>query len=171
MADGEGGKKKLIKLIVMALVGLALVGGGIVAVMMFMGGSEEELQQVPAKGESALTEGICENDSLAYLPLGTFVVNLADGRRYLKTNVELTLCDEKVEKVNEFLVKHMPEVKDLIVSELQTLNSEQLRDVKEREMMKQRLLRKIESLLPSRDFDWEDPKPIKRVLITEFYLQ
>jgi flagellar basal body-associated protein FliL len=65
----------------------------------------------------------------------------------------------------------MSEIKDLVISEMQTLNSEQLRDQKERELLRQRLLRRVESLLPNAPDDWEDPNPIKKVLITEFYLQ
>ena len=104
-----------------------------------------------------------------YLVLGDFVVNLADGRRYLKTNLQLLVSDEKAAA---FLQVRLAEVKDLVVAELQTMDSEQLRDGRNRELLKNRLLTKVESLLPSgKEKEWEDPKPIKKVLITEFYLQ
>jgi flagellar basal body-associated protein FliL len=51
------------------------------------------------------------------------------------------------------------------------MSTEQLRDPQERANLKQRLLRSIESLLPNKDLDWDDPVPIKKVLVTEFYLQ
>ena len=39
-------------------------------------------------------------------------------------------------------------------------------------LLKERLKARIESLLPlARDMEWDDPKPIKKVLFTEFYLQ
>ena len=83
--------------------------------------------------------GVIENPQ--YLDLGSFVVNLADGRRYLKTTLQLLLSEPLA---LTFLQTHMAEVKDLVVSELQSLSAEQLRDPKERELLKQRLLRKIE---------------------------
>ena len=30
---------------------------------------------------------------------------------------------------------------------------------------------KVESLLPNRGGEWKDPRPVRAVLITEFYLQ
>ena len=173
MADDGGGGK--LKLIIIAVVVLALIVGGIALAMMLLSGGEEEVAGgAPAgsTGAAAVIPAAKQSSALIenpiFLPIGTFIVNLADGRRYLKTNLELMLVEEPV-KI--YLELRISEVKDLVVAELQTLNTEQLRDPAEREQLKQRLLSKIESLLPTKDVDWEDPRPIKKVLITEFYLQ
>ena len=174
MADDGGGGK--LKLIIIAVVVLLLIGGGIFAAITFLGGGEEEMGAAQpgatGGGGGAVSPAGAQNSALIenpiFLPIGTFIVNLADGRRYLKTNLELMLSEEAVKL---YLEQRLSEVKDLIVSELQTLSTEQLRDPAEREQLKQRLLSKVETLLPTKDVEWEDPRPIKKVLITEFYLQ
>ncbi len=173
MAEGEGGGKGgKLKLIIIIVAVLILLAGGVVGAMVLLGGGEEggagaaaTAARIAGAGES------CPTDQLAYLALGEFVVNLADGRRYLKTSIDLMLCDESVQSVKEYISVRLSEVKDLVISELQTLSTEQLRDQRERELLRQRLLRRVESLLPNDDVDWDDPNPIKKVLITEFYLQ
>jgi flagellar FliL protein len=171
-AAGKGGK---LKLIIMAVVVLLVLGGAAAgALWFFLGSGGEEAAHAPAGGDRMTAGGGaegCPTEQLNYVPLGDFVVNLADGRRYLKTRIDLMLCDEEVVLVNTYLTARMAEIKDLVISELQTLSSEQLRDQKERELLRQRLLRRVESLLPNSGYEWNDPNPIKKVLITEFYLQ
>lgn len=168
--DGGGGGGKLIKMIVMAVVALLVLGGGGFAVWKFVLSTPEEGGKETAGGGSAsvVEPGAERIEKPVFLPMGTFIVNLADGRRYLKTNLELMLSEEKA-KV--YLSDRLAEVKDFIVSELQTLSTEQLRDPKERVELKERLKKKIETLIPVKDKDWDDPRPLKKVLITEFYLQ
>ena len=174
MAEGDAGARGgKLKVIVMTFVVLLLLGGAAAGgLWWFLGsGGKEAAKTAAAPGTMGGAEG-CPTEHLAYLTLGDFVVNLADGRRYLKTKIDLMLCDEEVQEVETYLAVRMAEVKDLVISELQTLNSEQLRDQKERELLRQRLLRRVESMLPnSEDHKWKDPNPIKKVLITEFYLQ
>lgn len=169
MAEGEGGGKgKLVKIILAVVVLLLLVGGGVGAWMWLSQGDELEVPEASqAAAEIRTGGGSIENPQ--YLELGNFVVNLADGRRYLKTNLSLLLSEELAK---EYLSIRVVEVKDLVVAELQTLNAEQLRDGKHRTLLKKRLLAKIKSLLPNpKDVEWDDPDPVKKVLITEFYLQ
>ena len=164
-AGGGGGIGKIIKIVIIALVALAVIGGGIFGVMKLLGGDEEEMAAEATKSTGG---GTATLENPVYLSMGTFIVNLSDGRRYLKTNLELMLSEEKA-KV--YLETRLAEVKDIVVSELQVLSTEQLRDPRERTNLKQRLLTSIESLLPNKDMDWDDPVPIKKVLVTEFYLQ
>jgi len=173
MAEGDGGGK--LKLIIIAVVLLLLIGGGVAAAMMFLSGGEGDMAANGGAGGGSMAgvspaapQGSAIIEEPKFLALGTFIVNLADGRRYLKTTLELMMTEEAA-KI--YLEARLSEVKDLIVAELQTLSTEQLRDPAEREQLKQRLLSKVESLLPSKDVEWEDPRPIKKVLITEFYLQ
>jgi flagellar FliL protein len=153
---------------VIAFVLLGLIGGGVWAAFFFLGGDDEEQQAAAPGAAPAAGRGTATLENPIFLPIGTFVVNLADGRRYLKTNLELMLSEETA-KV--YLETRLAEVKDIVISELQVLNTEQLRDPRERANLKQRLLRSIESLLPNKNVEWDDPVPIKKVLITEFYLQ
>lgn len=164
---GGGGIGRIINIAIIALVALAIIGGAILGVMWLLSGDEQNPAAAPeTPGNTGGGTATLENP--VFLPVGTFIVNLSDGRRYLKTNLELMLSEEKA-KV--YLETRLAEVKDIVVSELQALSTEQLRDPQERANLKQRLLRSIESLLPNKDMDWDDPVPIKKVLITEFYLQ
>ncbi|MBI4081963.1 MAG: flagellar basal body-associated FliL family protein [Candidatus Lambdaproteobacteria bacterium] len=173
MAEGAGERGgKLVKLIIYAVVALVFIGlvgaGGWAAYHFLLSGTRDS---AGGKGGTSASLGK-EAEPLEnprYLALGdSFIVNLADGRRYLKATVVLKLSDEKAEA---YLKTRLVEIRDLVISELQTLSTEQLRDPKERELLKQRLLRKVESLLPNRGGEWKDPRPLRAVLITEFYLQ
>ena len=171
MAEGEGGGGlgRIIKIVVIALVLLSLIAvGGFFIYRLFTSGGDEEEGKV-AQSEATIRQGPAPLENPVFFQAGTFIVNLADGRRYLKTNVELML-NEELAKV--YLESRLSVVKDLIIAELQTLSTEQLRDPKERVLLKERLKGRIETLFPlPRDLDWDDPKPIKKVLFTEFYLQ
>jgi len=179
MAEGEagggsGGGGGKLKMILVAVVLLLLLGGGAaLGLWIFLGSGETAMKGGGKAPEAAAGGGGdgCPTEHLGYVALGDFVVNLADGRRYLKTKIDLMVCEEDVALVVAYLNARMAEIKDLVISELQTLNSEQLRDQKERELLRQRLLRRVESLLPNDNQEWEDANPIKKVLITEFYLQ
>jgi flagellar FliL protein len=173
MAEGEAGARGgKLKLMLIALIVLLLLGGTAAGgLWWFLGSSQPAVPKVAGAPGAMGSVEACPTEKLKYLPLGDFVVNLADGRRYLKTKIDVMLCDTEVAAVEAYLGARMSEIKDLVVSELQTLNSEQLRDQKERELLRQRLLRRVESLLPNDQPEWEDPNPIKKVLITEFYLQ
>ncbi|MCH7477188.1 MAG: flagellar basal body-associated FliL family protein [SAR324 cluster bacterium] len=170
MAEGEGGGGlgRIIKIAVIALVLLLLIGGGGYAAFVFLTSGGDEEGKVAQSG-ATIRQGPAPLENPVFFQAGTFIVNLADGRRYLKTNVELML-NEELAKV--YLEGRLSEVKDLIIAELQTLSTEQLRDPKERVLLKERLKGRIETLFPlPRDLKWDDPKPIKKVLFTEFYLQ
>ncbi|MCH9044536.1 MAG: flagellar basal body-associated FliL family protein [SAR324 cluster bacterium] len=167
MAEGGGGAMgRFIKLI-LAVVLLGLFGAGGFAVWLFL----ESDADVPgaAQATAELRKGGGSISDPHYLELGDFIVNLSGGRRYLKTNLQLLISEEAAKT---YLELRLAEVKDVIVAELQTLDSEQLRDPRDRTLMKKRILEQVESLLPNnKDRDWDDPKPLKKLLITEFYLQ
>ena len=174
MAEGEGGRspRRFIRWIVIGVVVIAVVGGGGFAAWWFL------LHRAPAAkapAAGAVREGVRGGESAGelienpqYLDLGSFTVNLAEGRRFLKTSVQLLLNDEKAK---EYLSTRVPEAKDLVVSELQLQTSDTLKDPRERELMKQRILTKLQTLLPVPPKDWKDPMPIKKLLITEFLIQ
>jgi flagellar FliL protein len=174
MAEGEGGKGlgRFIRPIVIGVVAIVLLGGGGFAAWWFLlhkapeekahtaGGAREGARGGESAGE------LIEHPQ--YLDLGSFTVNLAEGRRFLKTSAQVLLNDEKAK---DYLGTRLVEAKDLVVSELQMETSDSLKDPRERELMKQRILTKLQTLLPIPPKDWKDPMPIKKLLITEFLIQ
>lgn len=92
MADEEGGgggggsKKKLV-IIIVTVVLLLVIG---IVVFMLMSGEEEE--QLPEE-ELPVTDVAEPLAEPIFLPLESFVVNLKDGRRFLKTTIQLMLSE------------------------------------------------------------------------------
>jgi flagellar FliL protein len=173
MAEGEApkGSKGLIRWIIIGVVGLVVVVGGAVGGWLAY---SKFFAHAPADAKAAARAPAAESEPDGalehpqYLNLGSFVVNLADGRRYLKTTMQILISEEGAKT---FLSTRLSEVQDLALSELQALTAESLRDPRTREDLKQRILTRIESLLPAQPKTWKDPRPVKKLLITEFYLQ
>ena len=157
---GGGGKKKLI-IIIVAVVLLLVIA--IVAVLLLTGGEEEEAE------EEEIVEVTEEGEPLAapiFLPLDSYIVNLKDGRRYLKTT-QLMLSEEMA---NAYLTARIVEIKDIVLSELQDLSVEDVKQAESREALRQRLISAISQIFPTKP-EWADPEPIKKVLFEEFVLQ
>ena len=157
---GGGGRKKLI-IIIVAVVLLLVIA--IVAVLLLTGGEEEE-------AEEEIVEVTEEGEPLAapiFLPLDSYIVNLKDGRRYLKTTIQLMLSEEMA---NAYLTARIVEIKDIVLSELQDLSVEDVKQAESREALRQRLISAISQIFPTKP-EWADPEPIKKVLFEEFVLQ
>lgn len=151
--SGGGGKLKWIIILVLLL----LIGA---AVFFFLTKEEDKEQEIIREGPPPL-------EKPQYMDLGTFIINLTDGKYYLKTSIQLAFA-EPVPK--NWLLIRLPVVKDLIITQLQTLSSKQLRDPKIRYLLKKDLQIKLNSLFPNSP-QWEDPEPIKKILFVEFYRQ
>ena len=157
----------MIVLGLVAILVLGAVGGG--AYWFLVMRKSDERGKPGAKENGGMAESASELiEHPQYLDLGSFTVNLAEGRRYLKTSMQLLVNDEKA---NEYLKTRTVEVKDLIVAELQQQTADSLKDPRERELLKQRILTKLQTLLPVPPKEWKDPMPIKKLLITEFLVQ
>ena len=154
-----GGKKKLI-IIIVAVVLLLVIG---IVVFLLMSGDEEELpeEEQPVTG---VAEPLAEP---VFLPLESFVVNLKDGRRFLKTTIQLMLSEPGAAA---YLTVRLVEVKDIVLSELQELSVEDVKQSDAREALKQRLISSISQIFPSKP-EWEDSEPIRKVLFEEFVVQ
>ena len=166
MADEEGGgsgggsKKKLI-IIIVAVVLLLVIG---IVVFMLMSGEEEE--QLPEE-EMQVTDVAEPLAEPIFLPLESFVVNLKDGRRYLKTTIQLMLSEPAA---TAYLTVRLVEIKDIVLAELQELSVEDVKQSDAREALRQRLISAISQIFPSEP-EWEDPEPIRKVLFEEFVIQ
>ena len=166
MADeeggGGGGKKKMV-IIIVAVVLLLVIG---IVVFILMSGGDEEEEELP-EVEQQVTNVAEPLAAPIFLPLESFVVNLKDGRRFLKTSIQLMLSEPGA---SAYLTMRLIEVKDIVLSELQELSVEDVKQSDSREALKQRLISAISQLFPSKP-EWEDPEPIKKVLFEEFVIQ
>ena len=166
MADEEGGgsgsgsKKKLI-IIIVAVVFLLVIG---LVVLMLMSGEEEE--QLPEE-ELHVTDVAEPLAEPIFLPLESFVVNLKDGRRFLKTTIQLMLSEPAAAA---YLTVRLVEIKDIVLAELQELSLEDVKQSDAREALRQRVISAISQIFPSEP-EWEDPEPIRKVLFEEFVIQ
>ena len=117
--------------------------------------------------DSVIREGPPPLVDPLYLDLGTFVVNLKDGRRFLKTTIQLMLSEPGAAA---YLTVRLVEVKDIVLAELQELSVEDVKQSDAREALRQRLISSISRIFPSKP-EWEDPEPIRKVLFEEFVVQ
>ena len=154
-----GGKKKLI-IIIVAVVLLLVIG---IVVFLLMSGDEEELPEE----EQPVTDVAEPLAEPVFLPLESFVVNLKDGRRFLKTTIQLMLSEPGAAA---YLTVRLVEVKDIVLAELQELSVEDVKQSDAREALKQRLISSISQIFPSKP-EWEDHEPIRKVLFEEFVVQ
>lgn len=189
MAEGGGGGGGKIKKILLVVIVLAVVAGGgyfLVDKFLLGGESAEEMAAKDSRGagDSDPTSsggprlgsaGAQDNptgfvEDPQYLELGSFVVNLRDGRRYLKVNIQVVLSNEDA-KI--FLEKRIADVKHVVLSTLQSLSSAQMKNPADRASLIIDLMDKIHTLFPpdKEDIPGDDNRPIKKVLFTEFYLQ
>ncbi len=157
---GGGSKKKLI-IIIVAVVLLLVIG---IVVFMLMSGEEEE--QLPEE-EMQVTDVAEPLAEPIFLPLESFVVNLKDGRRFLKTTIQLMLSEPAAAA---YLTVRLVEIKDIVLSELQELSVEDVKQSDAREALRQRLISAISQIFPGEP-EWEDPEPIRKVLFEEFVIQ
>jgi flagellar FliL protein len=163
MAEGaEGGGKKKLILIIVAVVLLIVIG----AVAFLMMGGDEEEEELPEE-ELPVTETVEPLATPLFLPLESYVVNLKDGRRYLKATIQLMMSDPAA---MGYLQLRMVEVKDAVLTELQEVSAEDVAQAEAREALKQRLINVISKLFPTKP-EWEDPEPIRKVLFEEFVIQ
>ena len=158
-AGGGGGKKKLV--IIIALVLLLVVG-----LVIFLLIPSEEEEDMPEE-EQNVTEVAEPLITPIFLPLESFIVNLKDGRRFLKTSIQLMLSEPAA---SAYLTVRLVEVKDIVLAELQELSVEDVKQSDARDALKQRLISAISQILPSKP-EWEDPEPIRKVLFEEFVIQ
>jgi len=156
----RGSKKKLIIIIVSVLILLII---SVVVFLLMSGGEEEELPE----DQLQVTDVAEPLVAPIFLPLESFVVNLKDGRRFLKTTIQLMLSEPGA---SAYLTIRLVEVKDIVLAELQELSVEDVKQSDAREALKLRLISAISQIFPGKP-EWEDPEPIRKVLFEEFVIQ
>jgi len=160
-SGGSGGGKKKLLIIVIALVLLLVVG---LVVFLLIPGEEEEDKPEEEQNVTEIAEPLT---APIFLPLESFIVNLKDGRRFLKTSIQLMLSEPAA---SAYLTVRLVEVKDVVLAELQELSVENVKQSDARDALKQRLISAISNIFPTKP-EWEDPEPIRKVLFEEFVIQ
>ncbi len=158
-------KKKLglIKWVVLAVVILALAGGGYFAYMKFFATPKAPTEEgaKPKDGEAPAAPGEVKGyKDLVTLP--TFVVNLADplGRRYLKLTMDVEVSDEKAAmdlKSNE------SKIRDAVILLLSSKSFQELSTIESKILLKRQIVERLNQVLGG-------PK-VLRVFFTEMVVQ
>ncbi len=163
----QGGKKKskLKLIIIILLVLVVLGGGGAAAYFIFLKPkpAKQAGQQNAAQSQTDApqTEAVTQIGEL--YPMESFVVNLADpgGSRYLRVTLQLELT--AVKGLKEEIDKRVPQIRDAIITILSSKRYEEINSAQGKMIMKQQIMRRINSLLASGQ--------IANVYVTEFVIQ
>ena len=151
-------KKAIIILSSVAIVFMALVGGGffmmwtkIVSLMP----PEEVVEEIPEEVDEVTAVG-------EMFPLDTFVVNLADpgGKRYLRATMQLELTpEEKMETIEQ----RLPLIRDVVLMILPTKEFEDIRTVEGKSALRIEILDKLNEVL--------NADSVANIYFTEFVIQ
>ena len=166
--SGKGGKKKLILLLLLFLLVIGAAGGG--AAYYFLVFKKQQPQQV--EGNATANQTVKkptippELSELAkpgiFVPIGDFVVNLADTdvQRFVKVSITIEVVNEEVQnQVN----RYMPAIKDAIIDLISSKYYRDIRTPEGRERLKIELLKRLNALLPEGG--------VKAVYFTSFVVQ
>jgi len=149
--NGEPKKKKsLLKWIIIGVLALAVMGGGALGAMQYMGSTKEKKQQAARQAPAALW------------PMEPFIVNLADnqGDRYLKAVLELEVSDQAcLAELNQI----KPKLRDNILDLLTAKTYRDLTDIAGKQRLRDEIGMRLNSFLGS--------CKVTKVYITEFVIQ
>jgi flagellar FliL protein len=151
-------KKSFPKLIIFAVIGIVLAGGGFFGWNMFMAGDPEEVQE-------AQTSRKIEESNVAILcPLESFIVNLLDkaglGKRYLKVTMELEVNSEQDKGLVE---KSTAKLRDTILLLLSGLSFSDINTIEGKVELKKWLLTRINQILGE--------GTVEKIYFSEFVVQ
>jgi len=146
-------KRSLKKIIILALVGLFLAGGGLAAYIL--------MTDEPSGGKEAQASHAASKEKVT-MALEPFLVNLADkeNRRYLKLKVELEVDNEKTAKDLE---KSLPRIRDTLILLLSSKTYLDLSTLEGKQQLKQEIKKKVTAL--------PGGKHVSDVFFTEFVSQ
>lgn len=145
-----------------AIIGTLIILGGVIVGFL--------LSQKPKDVPAAVEQKVVEEEPPPiehplYIDLGKMAVNLKDGQHTLRASIQLLLGSEPAAK---WLEERLPLVKDLVLSQLQTLTTDQVTQSQSRLLLRQDLMIKVNSLVPNSP-PWKDKNPVKQILLQEFY--
>ncbi len=146
-------KRGIKKLLILALIGLLLVGGGFVAYILVA-------DDPPAGKEAQASQSALKH--AVTMPLEPFLVNLADkeSRRYLKLKVELEVDNEGSAKELE---KSLPRIRDTLILLLSSKTYLDLSTYDGKQQLKQEIKQRVTAL--------PGGSKVSEVFFTEFVAQ
>ena len=149
--------KKMI--IIMALVGLLLVGGSVGVTMMLLGGDKEEASEEAVAEEPVVPE-------THYLALEKMVITFAQkgGAKYLQVEMQLMAHDQAV---LDAVTEHMPVVKNDLLVLLSGQDSAPLRTLEGKEALRGEILTAVQKIVKE-NADLDGPQA---VYFTSFVMQ
>lgn len=183
-AEGEGGSKKKLFIIIGAAVGVALILGVVAFMMLGKGEKKEKKEGEAAQTETKAAEGghgggekkaeagahggggkegaAAGGASANIFPLEPFIVNIYDGQelRYLKVKVELDMVNPTVKA--EIDARLAP-IRDAILVLLSAKTLQDIQDVQGKNTLKDEILGAINKHIP--------PGKIAKVYFTDFVVQ
>ena len=151
-------KKAIIILTSVALLFMALVGGGF-----FMMWTKIASLMPPEEATEENLDGTGEAVAVGEMfPLDTFVVNLADagGKRYLRATMQLELTPEEHQ---ETLEQRLPQIRDVVLTILPTKEFEDIRTVEGKSALRTEILDGLNEIL--------NGKIVANIYFTEFVIQ
>jgi flagellar protein FliL len=148
-----GRKRSLKKILILALLGLVLAGGGLVAYIVMV-------DEPPTGKEAHASQSAAKHR--VNMPLEPFLVNLADRetRRYLKLKVELEVDDEATVKELE---KSLPRIRDTLILLLSGKTYLDLSSFEGKQQLKNEIKTRVTAL--------PGGKKVSDVFFTEFVAQ
>ncbi|MBT9139449.1 MAG: hypothetical protein DDT30_00019 [Dehalococcoidia bacterium] len=148
--DRQPGKSKT-KLLLLAIVVLALLGGGLGFYTFFVQANQDEGANLPAKEEPLLMHGPQD-----------FTVNMSDRaqRRYLKATIVLGYADEKMSRELE---QRSVQIRDVVIKVLRSFSTEDMATVEGVARLRAELIKNLNTLLTSGE--------IKEIYFTDLLVQ
>jgi len=166
MADEETKEEKKfsLKILVILLVAIIAGGGGYFVYTKYFSAKTgpEKVAQAAEKGKAEESKPGADNEMGPIYKMAPFIVNLADadGRRYLKTTIELEMADDNVRAEVD---KRLPMLRDAMLILLSGKTFEEINDTQGKMTLRQEMESKFDSLIST--------GAIKRVYFTEFVVQ
>ena len=164
------GKRKLIIIIAVVVVLLIGIGAGLFFFLMpeeeIAEGEEGQEQVVEVQEPDPVVE-IPEPEVPLYLELKPFTTTIGREPRYAKITMQLKLGSEPP---RAYLTLRIAQIKDAVIAVLQKTDSKEVNRHGWVGRLKERIIARLNKILPEEP-DWEDPKPIRKVLFSELVLQ
>ena len=151
-------KKNIIIMTGIALIVLAVIGGGF-----FMLWQKLSALDKPKEGEAAKAPEKSDQGGIGpVFSLDSFIVNLSDlgGKRYLRVTMGLELGDPKSA---EELTKRLPQVRDSILMTIPTRKVEELQTTEGKNLLRTEIISNLNALLGK--------EIVKKIYFTEFVIQ
>ncbi len=151
-------KKNIIIMAGIALIVLAIIGGGF-----FMLWQKLSALDKPKEGESAKIPEKSDHGGMGpVFSLDSFIVNLSDqgGKRYLRVTMGLELGDPKSA---EELTKRLPQIRDSILMTLPSRKVDELQTTEGKNSIRTEIVTNLNQLLGK--------EIVKKIYFTEFVIQ